>query len=728
MVSPVSGLASGIDTKGLVDAMIASDRKSTALLETRSKTYSTQLDLVRQINTKLLSTQLDLSAVRRTSTFAARSVSTSTSGVLTATANSSATPGSYQVTVDKVASAQQLSTAGFSSDTASIGTGTVTVGSATLTLDASNSSLRGLAAAINSASSGVTASIINDGSNTPWRLVLTANKTGANSTVNFDASALTGGDSAGFKRVISGGSNTGTGVVTLNGLYSGTSMPPSYALRVAGAGTEATATFEVSTNGGTTWNAVTNNAGTLDLGNGLTTSLSSGSYDAVDTWTLRSAQELSKAQDASIKYGTGTSTLNITSSQNQLTGVIPGVTLNLVSAGTTSVTVGNDTSQAKESVQTFIKSLNDVLDFHRTNASFNADTGKAGPLLSDSTLRSQLDEIVRGFTGRVNGLPDGAIDNVETLGITLDEKTGKLALNESVFDAALAANPDAVARVFANNGTSSNSGVQFSTVSEKTLVDRPFTIDITRAATQSKVTGNGTLGGSSVITSANGTLALTINGHPVSAVLPPGTYTAQQLADQVKASVNAIATAGDQIETGLDSGKLVIRTRSFGSAQSIAAGTTFSASSVLGMASTTGLAGVDVSGTINGTVATGRGQVLYGATGSSADGLALYVNSSTTLSGVKVTVTKGAGQSANEALTKLTSVDGSLINKQDTLNSVITDLNDQVKRNDLRLESRKKYYEAKFLAMEQAMSKYQSLGNSLASSIQGFINSSSSKK
>ena len=59
---------------------------------------------------------------------------------------------------------------------------------------------------------------------------------------------------------------------------------------------------------------------------------------------------------------------------------------------------------------------------------------------------------------------------------------------------------------------------------------------------------------------------------------------------------------------------------------------------------------------------------------------------------------------------------------------VITDLNDQVKRNDLRLESRKKYYEAKFLAMEQAMSKYQSLGNSLASSIQGFINSSSSKK
>lgn len=726
MVAPVSGLASGIDTKALVDAMVAANRGSTALLETRSKTFSTQLDLVRQINTKLLSTQLDLSAVRRSSTFAARSVSTSTSGILTATANSSATPGSYQVTVDKVASAQQLSTAGFSSDTASIGTGTVTVGSSTITLNASNSSLRGLAAAINDASSGVTASIINDGSNTPWRLVLTSKQTGANSTVNFDASGLTGGDSDGFKRVISGASNTGTGTVTLNGLYSGASMPSAYALRVSGAGSEATATFEVSTNGGSTWNAVTNNAGTLDFGNGLTTTLAAGSYDTVDTWTLHSAQELSKAQDASIKYGTGSSTLSITSSQNQLTGVIPGVTLNLVSAGTTSVTVGNDTSQAKDAVTTFIKSLNDVLEFHRANASFDADTGKAGPLLSDSSLRSHLDEIVRGFTGRVNGLPDGAIDNVETLGISLDEKTGKLILNESVFDAALAANPDAVARVFANNGTSSNAGVQFSTVSEKTVVDQPFNVDITRAATQSKITGSGALAGTTVITSSNGSLSLIINGRPVNAVLPPGSYSAQQLADQVKASVNAVATAGDQIETGLDSGKLIIRNRSFGSAQTIAAGSSFSASSALGMASTTALAGVDVAGTINGAVATGRGQVLYGATGTNSEGLALYVNSSTALSGVKVTVTKGAGQSANEALTKLTSVDGALINKQDTLNEVISNLNDQVKRNDLRLESRRRYYQAKFLAMEQAMSKFQSLGNALSSSIQGFINNSSS--
>ena len=254
-------------------------------------------------------------------------------------------------------------------------------------------------------------------------------------------------------------------------------------------------------------------------------------------------------------------------------------------------------------------------------------------------------------------------------------------------------------------------------------------MDITRAATQSKITGSGVLAGTTVITSSNGSLSLVINGRPVNAVLPPGSYSAQHLADQVKASVNAVATAGDQIETGLDSGRLIIRNRSFGSAQTIAAASTFSASSALGMATTTSVTGVDVAGTINGAVATGRGQVLYGVTGTNSDGLALFVNSSTALSGVKITVTKGAGQSANEALTKLTSVDGSLINKQDTLTEVIANLNDQVKRNDLRLESRRRYYQAKFLAMEQAMSKFQSLGNALTSSIQGFnANVSSSNK
>lgn len=46
-------------------------------------------------------------------------------------------------------------------------------------IDSSNSSLQGIAAAVNNANIGVTASIINDGSSTPYRLVFTSTTTGA---------------------------------------------------------------------------------------------------------------------------------------------------------------------------------------------------------------------------------------------------------------------------------------------------------------------------------------------------------------------------------------------------------------------------------------------------------------------------------------------------------------------------------------------------------------------
>jgi len=57
-----------------------------------------------------------------------------------------------------------------------------------ITLGAGNSSLQGIAAAVNAANIGVTASIINDGSNTPYRLVFTSTATGAASSMKISVS------------------------------------------------------------------------------------------------------------------------------------------------------------------------------------------------------------------------------------------------------------------------------------------------------------------------------------------------------------------------------------------------------------------------------------------------------------------------------------------------------------------------------------------------------------
>jgi len=63
-----------------------------------------------------------------------------------------------------------------------------------ITIDSSNNTLQGIRDAINSANMGVSASIINDGSGTPYRLVLASDASGASNSLKITTSA--GGDAS----------------------------------------------------------------------------------------------------------------------------------------------------------------------------------------------------------------------------------------------------------------------------------------------------------------------------------------------------------------------------------------------------------------------------------------------------------------------------------------------------------------------------------------------------
>lgn len=67
-----------------------------------------------------------------------------------------------------------------------------TADAVSITLDSSNNTLEGIRTAINASGAGVTASIVNDGSDTPYRLVLTSNSTGTESAMTV---TYTGTDS-----------------------------------------------------------------------------------------------------------------------------------------------------------------------------------------------------------------------------------------------------------------------------------------------------------------------------------------------------------------------------------------------------------------------------------------------------------------------------------------------------------------------------------------------------
>ena len=72
-------------------------------------------------------------------------------------------------------------------------------GSKTIAIDASNNSLQGIRDAINSAKIGITASVVNDGSAAPYRLLLNSDNPGANSNMRI----VVGGGDAALTRLLS---------------------------------------------------------------------------------------------------------------------------------------------------------------------------------------------------------------------------------------------------------------------------------------------------------------------------------------------------------------------------------------------------------------------------------------------------------------------------------------------------------------------------------------------
>ncbi|HEX3132274.1 MAG TPA: flagellar filament capping protein FliD [Planctomycetota bacterium] len=189
-VTSSSGLASGIDTKAIVDALIASDGASTKKLQENRDTTQTRLTAIQGLNTALLRAQTSLDKIRDSATWTATTATSSDTTKLDVTGSATATAGTYQISILSVATAQQLVTGGAASPLASntadngVGSLTIQVGSGaetTLNFDTSNSSLNGIASAVNSAKLGVTASVVNDGSG--YRLVIQANSTGTDNAV-----------------------------------------------------------------------------------------------------------------------------------------------------------------------------------------------------------------------------------------------------------------------------------------------------------------------------------------------------------------------------------------------------------------------------------------------------------------------------------------------------------------------------------------------------------------
>ena len=184
------GIASGLDTGAIVDALVAASRRPIDLLEADKSIEQEKLDLLGDLE-KLVDDLREKSyGLSTLDGFIAQSITPSQEGYATLGLSGAAQTGTHTLEVNALAKATRVSFDGVAdSDTTELGTGSITFSydgtDYTIDItDSADSTLDGIAAAINSAAGeAVTASVINTGASTdPYKLVIAGNDTG----VDFD--------------------------------------------------------------------------------------------------------------------------------------------------------------------------------------------------------------------------------------------------------------------------------------------------------------------------------------------------------------------------------------------------------------------------------------------------------------------------------------------------------------------------------------------------------------
>lgn len=108
------GLISGLDIAGIVDQLMAIEARPRTLIQQRNSVLTSQQVALQSVNANLLSLKQSATGFLSKTTFNSTATAVSDETVLTATGTGSALPGTYDFTVARLVSSQQMITRGYS--------------------------------------------------------------------------------------------------------------------------------------------------------------------------------------------------------------------------------------------------------------------------------------------------------------------------------------------------------------------------------------------------------------------------------------------------------------------------------------------------------------------------------------------------------------------------------------------------------------------------------------
>lgn len=212
-------------------------------------------------------------------------------------------------------------------------------------------------------------------------------------------------------------------------------------------------------------------------------------------------RELVAGNDASLTIDG----VEVTSSNNTVKDVIPGVTLDLEKADTeTTVTldIDRDLDAVMGKIKSFVNAYNKVSSYISSQQAYDEETEETGGVLfGDNTLSSVKAQLTSVLTERVEGV-SSEYSTLGLVGISVD-KEGILSVDESELKGHLETNFNDVMKLFSGYGATSTGELEYITYSRNTQAGE-YTVDITQAATRSESTSgtavSGTLGGDETLT------------------------------------------------------------------------------------------------------------------------------------------------------------------------------------------------------------------------------------
>lgn len=479
----IGGLVTGLDTETLIEQLMQLERQPILRLQDRIAEAEQEQSVLRDLRTTLTNLSNRASDFRLLSAFDDYTAVSSDESVLGASVSgANPTAGSYDIEVLQLASATEarssdslgspissatvLDSAGLTTE---VTAGTFSINGVELTVDPSTDSLDDVLSDINASSAGVTATY----DSATGLVTLTNSTVGDSSIINLGGSdddsnfltainvlgATQGEDADGSTEVVStrnlgavdpnedvttlnfaGGALT-TGVFSINGVAinidSGDTLQDVIgAINTSDA--NVTASYDTSND---TIRVVSDSLGSRTIRFG----------SASDTSNFLSLANLDTAtqtagRDAQLTVNGGAT---LTRSSNEIADVIGGVTLNLQSTGTSTITVETDNDAVVEQVQEFLDEVNTAVSEIRDMV------GSGGSLENDMSIRMVQDFIRQTVLGQVSGL-SGDYDSLISIGITTGDSfdSGTLAsfeLDEDAFREALRTDRENVEALFSND-------------------------------------------------------------------------------------------------------------------------------------------------------------------------------------------------------------------------------------------------------------------------------------